>query len=66
MKSLRYSPDNEGIRDNMIFASRSPCVFNVSIRDNLRIVKSDLTDEKMMNACLDEDIWKTENGYDRG
>ena len=56
------------IRDNMIFVSQSPYIFNMSIRDNLRIVKSDLTDEEMVNACrlacLDEDIGKMENGYD--
>ena len=56
------------IRDNMIFVSQSPYIFNMSIRDNLRIVKSDLTDEEMVNACrlacLDDDIRKMENGYD--
>lgn len=39
-----------------------------AIRDNLRIVKSDLTDEEMIHACklvcLHDDIMRMEKGYD--
>ncbi len=56
------------IRGNITIISQSPYIFNMTIRDNLRLVKEDLTDEEMIEACrlacLDEFINSLTDGYD--
>ena len=60
--------DKDSIRDNITIISQNPYIFNVSIRDNLRLVKEDLTDEEMVEACkaacLDEFINALPDRYD--
>ena len=60
--------DRETIRSNIAVVSQSPYIFNLSVRDNLRIVKPDLTEEEMRHvckmACIDEDIMNMAEGYD--
>lgn len=60
--------DKESIRGNITIISQNPYIFNMSIRDNLKLVKSDLTDEEMENAiriaCLDDFISELPDGYD--
>lgn len=60
--------DKESIRNNITIISQNPYIFNLSIRDNLRLVKEDLTDEEMVRACkmacLDEFIDSLSDGYD--
>lgn len=60
--------DRESIRDNITIISQNPYIFNMSIRDNLKLVKDNLTDEEMFEACrmacLDEFIEKLPDGYD--
>ena len=60
--------DKESIRGNITIINQNPYIFNLSIRDNLKLVKKDLTDEEMYDACklacLDEFINSLENGYD--
>lgn len=52
--------DERSIRSNITVISQSPYIFNMSIKDNLKLVKSDLTDKEMKEACrlacLDEFI----------
>ena len=43
--------DEESIRENITIISQNPYIFNMSIRDNLKLVKEDLTDEEMVEAC---------------
>lgn len=43
--------DRESIRGNITIISQNPYIFNMSIRDNLRLVKDNLTDEEMVEAC---------------
>ena len=43
--------DQDSIRSNITVISQSPYIFHVSIRDNLRLMKSDVTEEEMINAC---------------
>ena len=43
--------DRESIRNNITIINQNPYIFNMSIRDNLRLVKSNLTDEEMIEAC---------------
>lgn len=58
----------DSIRNNISVISQNPYIFNFSIRDNLKLVKEDLTDEEMKEACkiacLDSFIETLENGYD--
>jgi len=60
--------DESSIRGNITIISQNPYIFNLSIRDNLRLVKNDLTDEEMYEAChmacLDDFINNLPNGYD--
>ena len=43
--------DKDSIRGNITIISQNPYIFNMSIKDNLRLVKSDLTDDDMIKAC---------------
>lgn len=60
--------DEKSIRGNITIISQNPYIFNKSIKENLRLVKEDLTDEEMINACkiacLDDYIETLENKYD--
>ena len=60
--------DEDSIRGNITIISQSPYIFNLSIRDNLKLVKKDLTEEEMREACkvacLDEFIESLPNKYD--
>ena len=60
--------DEDTIRGNMTIISQNPYIFNLSIKDNLKLVKEDLTDEEMRNACkiacLDEFIEGLPDKYD--
>ena len=60
--------DKETIRGNITIISQNPYIFNLSIRDNLRLVKKDLTDEEMIDACskacLSEFIESLPDKYD--
>ena len=60
--------DKDTIRGNITIVSQNPYIFNMSIKDNLKLVKNDLTDEEMVEACklacLDEYISSLPNKYD--
>lgn len=60
--------DRESIRGNITIINQNPYIFNVSIRDNFKLVKEDLTEEEMINACkvacLDEFIMNLPDKYD--
>ena len=60
--------DKESIRGNITIISQNPYIFNLSIKENLKLVKKDLTDEEMINACkiacLHEFIIGLPNQYD--
>lgn len=60
--------DEDSIRGNITIISQNPYIFNLSIRDNLKLVKENLTDEEMHEACklacLDEFIESLPNKYD--
>ena len=43
--------DEDSIRGNITIISQNPYIFNLSIKDNLRLVKEDLTEEEMKEAC---------------
>ena len=60
--------DEDSIRENITIISQNPYIFNLSIRDNLKLVKEDITDEEMYEACklacLDKFIESLPNKYD--
>jgi len=60
--------DKDSIRGNITIISQNPYIFNMSIKDNLRLVKDNLTDKEMKEACkvayLDEFIKELPDGYD--
>ncbi len=60
--------DEESIRNNVTIISQNPYIFNMSIKDNLRLVKDNLTDEEMVEACklacLDNFIETLPHKYD--
>ena len=60
--------DKDSIRGNITIISQNPYIFNMSIRDNLKLVKSDLAEKAMKEACkiacLEDFINNLPNGYD--
>ena len=60
--------DKTSIRKNMSVISQNPYIFNMSIRENLTIIKEVLTEEEMIDACkmacLHDFIMTLKDGYD--
>ncbi len=60
--------DEESIRGNITIINQNPYIFNLSIKDNLKLVKSDVTDEEIYEACnlacLNEFIESLPEKYD--
>lgn len=60
--------DKDTLRGNMEMVSQMPYIFNMSIRDNLAIAKSDITEEQMIEickmACIYDDIMAMPKGFD--
>ncbi|MCQ2431942.1 MAG: ABC transporter ATP-binding protein/permease [Clostridia bacterium] len=60
--------DEASLRGNITVIGQSPYIFHMSIRDNLRLVCRDLTDEDMKTACraacLEDTIETLPDGYD--
>lgn len=60
--------DKDSIRGNISIINQSPYIFNMSIRENLTIVKEGLTEKEMIKACkmacLHDYIMTLPNGYD--
>ncbi|MDE6292273.1 MAG: ABC transporter ATP-binding protein/permease, partial [Bacilli bacterium] len=43
--------DEESIRNNITIISQNPYIFNMSIKDNFRLIKKDVTDKEIKKAC---------------
>ena len=60
--------DKDSIRGNITIVSQDPYIFNLSIKDNLKLVCKNLTDKQMKEACkmacLDEFIESLPDKYD--
>lgn len=60
--------DKSSIRSNITIINQNPYIFNLSIRDNLRLVKEGLIEEEMIEACkiacLHDFIMTLKDGYD--
>ena len=60
--------DKDTIRGNITIISQNPYIFNMTIRENLNLVKENLTENEMIEsckiACLHDFIMTLENQYD--
>lgn len=60
--------DHDTIRSNIAVVTQQPYIFNLSVRENLRIVRPGLTDEEMADvcqkACIYDDIMNMPKGFD--
>ena len=60
--------DRDSIRDNIAVVTQNPYIFNMSIKDNLKIVDPNMTDKRMKEvceiACLSEYIESLDDKYD--
>lgn len=60
--------DEDSIRGNISIITQSPYIFNMTIRENLEVVKEGLTEEEMIKACklacLHDFIMELPDGYD--
>ena len=60
--------DEESIRNNITIISQNPYIFNMSVKDNLKLVKENITDEEIKEACrlacLDDYIETLPEKYD--
>ena len=58
----------KSIRGNITIISQNPYIFNMSIKDNLKLVKDDVTEEEILTACklacLDDFIESLPNKYE--
>ena len=58
----------DAIRNNISVITQNPYIFNLSIRDNLLLVKDKVTDKEMIKACktacLHDFIMSLPDGYD--
>ena len=63
-----FQLDKDSIRGNLSVISQSPYIFNMSIKDNLQIIKKDASTEDIIEACklarLHDYIMTLPNGYD--
>ena len=60
--------DEESVRSHVTTISQSPYIFHMSIRDNLKLVREDISEEEMREACrlacIDDYIMSLPEGYD--
>jgi len=60
--------DKDSIRGNITIISQNPYIFNMSFKENLRLVKQDVTDKEIKDACklacLDDFIESLPDKYD--
>lgn len=60
--------DESSIRNNITIISQNPYIFNMSIRDNFKLVKKNVSNKEIAEACklacLDDFIETLPDGYD--
>ena len=63
-----YELDKDSLRGNISIITQNPYIFNLSIRDNFKLIKSNLKEKEMITACkkacLHDFIKSLPNGYD--
>lgn len=60
--------DRDSIRGNLSIISQNPYIYNMSIRENLQIIKTDATEKDIKKACkmacLHDFVMTLKDGYD--
>lgn len=60
--------DETSIKNNISIVSQSPYIFNLSIKDNIKLSNPNATEEEIISVCkqtqIHDDIIKMDNGYD--
>ena len=60
--------NKDSIRGNISIITQNPYIFNMSIKENFSIIKKDVTDNEIINACktamLHDFIMELPDGYD--
>ena len=60
--------DETSIKNNISIVSQSPYIFNLSIKDNIKLSNPNATEEEIILVCkqsqIHDDIIKMDNGYD--
>lgn len=60
--------DCDSIRGNISIITQNPYIFNMSIKENFKILKNDITDEEIVKACkmakLHDFVLSLPDGYD--
>ena len=60
--------NQDTIRNSIGMVTQTPYLFSMSLRDNFRLVKNDVTDEEIVEvcktACVHDDIMRLPDGYD--
>ena len=63
-----YDLTKSSLRQNISIVPQNPYIFNISIRENLQLVKKDATEEEMIEVCKKAQIYdfikEKENGFD--
>ena len=60
--------DKDSVRGNITIINQNPYIFNLSIKDNIKLVKENVTDKEIKEACklayLEDFISELKDGYD--
>ncbi len=60
--------DKDSLRGNISIINQDPYIFNMSIKDNFKVIKEDITDKEIVTACkmgaLHDYIMSLPNKYD--
>ncbi len=60
--------NKDTIRGNISIINQSPYIFNMSFKDNMKVIKENVTDEEIVTACkkacIHDYIMSLPNGYD--
>lgn len=60
--------DESSIRENISVITQNPYLFNMTIRDNLKVVRKDATDQEMIHCCklcaFHDYVMSLPDGYD--
>ncbi len=63
-----YDFDEASLRKNVALITQSPYIFNMSFKDNIKMVNPDITDKEIIKYCkqaaIHDFIMSLENGYD--
>ncbi len=56
----------EFLRNNINFLNQFPYIFNLSIRENMKLINPDVTDEQIIKALQYVDLWEYIEGMEKG